>query len=126
MKHQYWDSLLNSRICCCHLLYFSPGNYVIDIGGNVGIVSIYLAKEYPFLKIYAFEPMHCNYENFKENIKLNNIPEWVITLVNKAVTKDGRSVVISYNLANSGGSIVSDKLKNNSHDYRQCDEKIDS
>jgi hypothetical protein len=30
---------------------FKPNDIVIDIGGNVGICSIYLAKRYPFLKI---------------------------------------------------------------------------
>ena len=30
---------------------FEPGDVVIDIGANIGIVSIYLAKRYPFLKI---------------------------------------------------------------------------
>jgi hypothetical protein len=75
---------------------FAPGDRVIDIGGNIGMVSIYLAKKYPFLKIYAFEPVKANYENFKKNIELNNIHKGVITLVNSAVTKDGRELNLSW------------------------------
>lgn len=87
---------------------FKKGDIVVDIGGNIGMVSIFLAKTYPFLKIYAFEPVRENYENFLENIKLNNIPEGTITVENKAVTKDGRKVSMCINENNSGGSAVSD------------------
>jgi FkbM family methyltransferase len=75
---------------------FVPGDCVIDIGGNIGMVSIYLAKKYPFLKIYAFEPVKANYENFRKNIELNKIPKDVITLVNSAVTQDGRDINLAW------------------------------
>lgn len=87
---------------------FKKGDCVIDIGGNIGMVSIYLAKKYPFLKIYAFEPVHQNYKNFKANIELNKIPSGTIILENKAVTKDARIVNMSINALNTGGSSISD------------------
>ena len=62
---------------------FKEGDSVIDIGGNIGMISIFLAKKYPFLKIYAFEPVKQNYDNFLKNIKLNNIPNGIITDVLK-------------------------------------------
>lgn len=89
---------------------FQKGDKVIDIGGNIGMVSIYLAKKYPFLKIYAFEPVAQNYENFKANIELNNIPNGTITLEHKAVTKDARPVNMSINALNTGGSSISDVI----------------
>lgn len=85
---------------------FKEGDVVIDIGGNVGMVSIYLAKKYPFLKIYAFEPVKQNYENFKKNIKLNNIPDGIIFVEHAAVTKDGRDIRMSVDTINSGGSSI--------------------
>lgn len=91
-------------------LNFKKGDCVVDIGGNIGMVSIYLAKKYPFLKIYAFEPVRQNYENFKYNIKLNNIPDGTIFLENKAVTKDGRIVNMTINVNNTGGSSISDVI----------------
>lgn len=35
---------------------FQPGDCVIDIGAHIGLVSMYLAKRWPFLRIHAFEP----------------------------------------------------------------------
>lgn len=89
---------------------FNEGDTVIDIGGNIGMVSIYLAKKYPFLKIYAYEPLLQNYENFVYNIKLNNIPDGTIHVENKAVTCDGREVGMSINALNTGGSSISDVI----------------
>lgn len=83
---------------------FKEGDVVVDIGGNIGIVSIYLAKRFPFLKIYVFEPGKQNYENFLKNIKLNNIPDGVITIKNLAITGDGRDIELVVNLLNSEGS----------------------
>ena len=101
---------------------FKEGDIVVDIGGNIGMISIYLAKKYPFLKIYAFEPVRENYENFKENIKLNNIPEGIITLYNKAVTKDGRKVAMNINYENKGGSAISDVFATNyNYSYKNID-----
>lgn len=87
---------------------FSAGDLVIDIGANVGIISIYLAKKYPFLKIYAFEPVKRNYDNLIKNIKLNNIPDGTIITENKAVTMDGRRIKMNFDIRNSGGSFGED------------------
>ncbi|MCL1972088.1 MAG: FkbM family methyltransferase [Endomicrobia bacterium] len=87
-------------------LDFKPGDIVVDIGGNIGMVSIFLTKKYPFLKIYAFEPVKENFDNFKSNILLNKISDGIIHLENKAVTKDGRNVNLTFMRENSGGSNI--------------------
>lgn len=87
---------------------------VIDIGANLGIVSIILAKKNPGIKIYAFEPLIENYENLLKNIELNGIDKNTITVENKAVTKDGRNINMSINLNNRGGSSISDVISVNS------------
>lgn len=69
---------------------FEKNDVVIDIGGHVGSVSIFLAKKYPFLKIYAFEPIRDNYQLFKKNIKINRVKN--VKLFNKAITSDGRNL----------------------------------
>ncbi len=73
---------------------FKEDDIVIDIGANIGMVSVYLAKKYPFLKIYSFEPFKASYDSFIENIKINNVPKGVIYPFNKAVTKDGRNIAM--------------------------------
>lgn len=95
-------------------IYFKEGDIVIDIGANVGMVSILLAKQFPFLKIYSFEPLKENYDNLLKNIELNNIPDGIITAENKAVTKDGRLINMSINSANKGGSSTADIISINS------------
>lgn len=94
-------------------IQFSSDGKVLDIGGNIGIISIYLAKKYPFLKIYAFEPVRENYDNFIANIKLNNIPDGTIVVENKAITKDGRNVSMNLDFQNRGGCSVSDVFADN-------------
>ncbi|WP_288623545.1 FkbM family methyltransferase [uncultured Brachyspira sp.] len=91
---------------------FKYGDVVIDIGGNIGTVSIYLAKKYPFLKIYAFEPVKQNYENFLKNIELNNINEDIIKVFNLAITKDRRDVILTSPFYNSGASNIYDNYSN--------------
>jgi FkbM family methyltransferase len=76
---------------------------VIDIGAHVGIVSIYVAKKYPFVKIYAFEPIPDNYEHLTTNLMLNNVNN--VIPHNLAVTSDGRKFDMLVNFAdNSGGA----------------------
>ncbi len=54
-------------------IIFADNDIVIDMGANIGIFSIYLAKKYPNIKIYSFEPGQENYELLLVNIKLNNV-----------------------------------------------------
>lgn len=96
----------NGNIYDFKYIDFKEGDVVIDIGANIGVVSIYLAKKYPFLKIYAYEPVVENYNNFIENIKLNKVPEGRIYAFNMAVTSDERDITMNINVLNSGGSSV--------------------
>lgn len=81
---------------------FEPGDVVIDIGAHVGLESIYLAKRYPFLTIYSYEPVAANFASLQENIRANGVTN--IRAFQRAVTKDGRPVVIWTDLVeNSGG-----------------------
>jgi len=82
---------------------FQPGDWVIDIGAQVGIVSIYLAKQYPDINILAVEPADKNYERLLRNIEANGVQN--VTPIHAAVTGDGRNVTITGNLSqNSGGA----------------------
>lgn len=86
---------------------FKENDIVIDIGANIGIVSIYLAKKYPFLKIYSFEPFRTNYESFIKNIEINKVPKGIINPFNSAITKDGRNIVMkTEDISNSGSFSV--------------------
>lgn len=100
---------------------FKKGDVVIDIGAHVGFVSIYLAKKYPFLKIYSFEPTKDNYEHFKKNIKLNRVKN--IKAFNKAVTQDGRKVDMYTYFFNTGAASICSK---NIESFGRCYHSVKS
>ena len=52
---------------------FRDGDTAVDIGANVGIVSIYIAKMFPGVKVLSFEPILANYGNLVENIKTKEV-----------------------------------------------------
>jgi len=90
---------------------FKDGDVVIDIGANVGCVSIYLAKKYPFLKIYSFEAHPINYKNLLKNIEINNVN--IITPNNLIVLdKDDDFLDIELNIYNSGSTSIFKTNKN--------------
>ncbi|MCK5643727.1 MAG: FkbM family methyltransferase, partial [Gammaproteobacteria bacterium] len=85
---------------------FEPGDVVIDVGAQVGVISCYLAKAHPEITIHAYEPVWANYERLCRNIEANGVAGRVLAH-NFAVTGDGRDVAIWGDTAtNSGGGSV--------------------
>ena len=81
-----------------------PTDTVIDIGGNIGMFSIYVKKKFG-CKVIAFEPVPINYEQFKQNILLNGLSLDDIELHNVAITdKEGDVIKIGTPVDNTGAS----------------------
>lgn len=81
---------------------FEKGDVVLDIGAQVGVVSVYLAKRWPDIEIWAYEPMPMNYARLLRNIEANGITN--IRAVNKGLSRDGKPMVLKGNPAsNTGG-----------------------
>ena len=57
-------------------------NVCIDIGANIGITTIWMAKNSN--KVYSFEPEQNNIKRFQDNLEANNISN--VTLIQKAVS----------------------------------------
>jgi len=66
---------------------FREGDTLVDIGAHVGVMSIYLAKTYPFIKVYAVEPDPFNYACLIRNLERNGVTN--VTAINTAVSGDG-------------------------------------
>ena len=81
---------------------FRAGDVIVDIGANIGIVGLYLAKKHPGIRIIAIEPVATTFRHLRENIGLNEVSN--ITALNCAVTKDGRDLTMIVNPGHSGGS----------------------
>lgn len=74
----------------------------VDVGANVGAVSIYVKKKFG-CKVIAFEPSVQNIENFKANIQLNGFKPSDFEIHQKAVTgKDGDIVNLDLDSNNMG------------------------
>ena len=84
-------------------LNLKPGDVVVDIGAHKGVVSCYLAKRYPGIKVYAYEPLEDNYLALVENIKRNGVD---VEANHFAVTGDGREVTLHYSNGNTGGANI--------------------
>jgi len=65
--------------------YLNEGSVFFDIGANVGIYSISVAKKSSDIHIFAFEPVPNTAQIFKENINKNNVSS-NISLIEEAVT----------------------------------------
>ena len=84
---------------------FQENDVVLDLGANLGIISILLSKKFPFLKIYSYEASPINYQNFLKNIRDNNCTN--IVPYNFAVwSKSNLTLKIPTSPTNSGGSSV--------------------
>lgn len=54
---------------------------ILDIGGNIGVSSVYYSHLFPDAKIYTFEPVVENYEILKKNIaQLSNVTAFNVAL----------------------------------------------
>jgi len=63
----------NADLMKVNELKFSDNPIIIDIGANVGTVSFYFAKKYPYSKIFAYEPHPLNFQNLLKGIEENKI-----------------------------------------------------
>jgi hypothetical protein len=52
---------------------FRPGDVVVDAGAHVGVVSIYLAKRFPFLRILAYEALPPVFAELQRNLVRNQV-----------------------------------------------------
>lgn len=91
---------------------FDEGDVVIDIGAHIGLFSMYLAKRWPMLKVFAFEPFPANYRNCAENLHLNRVTNVVLSA--KAIVGHSRLLNMTAAPQNSGGaSAVVSPLESN-------------
>jgi FkbM family methyltransferase len=88
---------------------FQDGDVFLDIGGNLGLLAIYLAKKHPFLKIYSFEADPRNFEIYQKHIDLNGLKDHKnLKVFNLAVSSNNKGIYVcsSYD-SEPGGSYTS-------------------
>ena len=104
--------------------YFFPQEIdpkiIFDIGGNIGITAIYMAKLFPDAIIYAFEPLKENFEILEKNIQFyQNIKAYNFGLGSK---NGNFKVYLSDDSENFGGiSFYPNQVGNKVEPYRLCE-----
>lgn len=81
----------------------ADGDLVVDVGANVGIVSLYMAKKFPKCRVIAFEPHGQTFDYLLLNIKANGLAN--IKVLHLAVTADGRAVSLGGDVKNNAGGV---------------------
>ena len=75
----------------------------IDVGANVGLISLYLISKFPQLKVYAFEPSPHQYNLFKRTVEVNSISNRVDLFDLALSDKKGEASFFAHNEANCSG-----------------------
>lgn len=87
-----------------------PGSIVIDIGANIGLFSLYAARQ-GAKKVYAFEPNHQAYLTLCKSIESNKLDDVIIPFNLAVSSKDNDVVLIPkasspYNVIKSRSEVV--------------------
>lgn len=101
------DSLILSKNLLCkpeeREYQFMPGqpDVILDIGANIGCISILMSALYPDAKIYSFEPVKDNYDLLIKNIEhYKNIIPFNFAIGSK---NESREILSSSDDTNFGG-----------------------
>lgn len=78
---------------------------IVDIGANLGIVSIYLAKSFPERTMYAVEPNPTTYKSMRANLLLNECKN--VHAIEMAIAGHDGNVVFNANPAHRGTASIS-------------------
>lgn len=80
------------------LIRIAPEDVIFDVGGNIGIMALFFAKQAPLGMVYSFEPTHYALGKFKRNMELNPELSRRITLTQCFVsaTSEKNSNLIAY------------------------------
>jgi FkbM family methyltransferase len=84
----------------------SDGDWVLDIGANIGFVSLVMSMLSPKGSVFAFEPAHATRGMLEKNVKLNGRHN--ISISDAALSDSEGSSTLNYSQSNPSGSFVSE------------------
>ena len=79
---------------------------LLDLGSNIGITAILLAKMWPTIRVIGIEPIPYNYALALRNVDINGVADRVIILPG-ALASNVTEISIRYSFANHGSSTSS-------------------
>ena len=99
---------------------FSSGTILWDIGGNLGLYSLYTALKDNTAKVYTFEPSVFNLEILARNIVLNGLQNQITITPMALCDKSGTDIL--HMSTTAWGGAMSTFGQNYGHDGEQMDE----
>ena len=94
---------------CYDVAELSDAPFIIDVGANIGLFSIYMRHKYPAARILAFEPAPQNYATLLKNLKLHDVASGVETHACALGSKEGREVLTYYPNAPGNSTFTPDE-----------------
>lgn len=106
----HYEESLKSEI----LQHLKSDGEFIDVGANIGLISLFISKFFPASKIYSFEPGDVTHECLANSIKKNKITN--IELIKKGVSNQVANNISFFidPYSTGGSSLVIDKDKHSS------------
>jgi len=71
-------------------LNIQPGDVVVDIGGNIGLWSLFVLEKVPNIRLVTVEPVPRIFEALQVNLKAYQPPESSVTLLNIGLAEKER------------------------------------
>ncbi len=78
-----------------------------DIGGNIGLYSIYAALKYPNIEVVTFEPSTSNLRVLSRNISINKLEEKIKICQFPLTDRNNSFLMMKENLFEEGGALNS-------------------
>lgn len=83
---------------------------ILDLGSNVGITAILLAKMFPGIRIIGVEALPYNYASAIKNIRANNVQDQITILFGALSSAIDIPLLLRYSVRNPGASSASDEF----------------
>ncbi len=77
-------------------LQVKPGDVVVDIGGNVGLFSLYILEQVPQIRLVTIEPIPQIFAALEANLKAYQPPEAFVTLLNVGLAEAERDAEFEF------------------------------
>ncbi|MEX2684831.1 MAG: FkbM family methyltransferase [Candidatus Sigynarchaeota archaeon] len=73
-----------------------PGNVVVDIGGNVGLFSMFILEKVPRIRLVAIEPVPLIFEALQANLQKFQPPQATVTLLNIGLAEKEKTAELQF------------------------------
>lgn len=84
---------------------------ILDVGANIGELSIYFARRLPNARVIAFEPAPENLRDFEENLALQDPPLTNLELVTEAVSDRTGTIAFTVGAADLNTTMVESNIE---------------